>query len=279
MSQVDLPLPGARALAASVLAAPDPPSTTLLGVADMCRRAGALAEAGALLARLPEGVDDGGRRGALEGQPQAAGLTGPSPFLRRTDFLAPDDAAEVLRLANAALADLVPSSIHNSQYDDVKLSTRRSYVATDVDALRRVLMPHVKALVRQEDVPRRMGLATDLPGRYELQFTAHGDGCFFKPHADARPDSNSGRAISFVYYFFNRPKRFEGGDLLLFDGDADSGAPLPTSFTRILPEANSLVVFPSPRVHEVELVRSASPDLAAGRFTLNGWFHHPAPPG
>ena len=275
MPDVDLPPAAVRSLAASALAAEAPAPATLERLAQMCRRAGALDEARALLERLPDGAPGRELLSALRGLPQRPDGNTAAPFHRQTDFLPAEAAAEVLDLATDALQDLVDSTVADA--DDVRRldpSTRRSHVATEVDALRRVFMPHVKALMAERGLARRMGLDRDAPGRHELQFTAHGDGCFFKPHTDAPPGASTGRAITFVYYFVNPPRRFSGGDLLLFDGPADGAWWDTTAFTRIAPENNSLIVFPSARAHEVEPVRSDHADLAAGRLTLNGWFHH-----
>lgn len=77
----------------------------------------------------------------------------------------------------------------------------------------------------------------------ELQIAAHGDGAFFKQHIDTHTElqnNSKNRVISAVYYFFNEPKQFEGGELVLhpfsfMDGDDNS-----VTFS---PMNNSLIIW------------------------------------
>ena len=77
--------------------------------------------------------------------------------------------------------------------------------------------------------------------------------------------------MTFVYYFHRQPRRFSGGDLLLFDTDPEQDA-CGAKYTRIAPSHNSILFFPSACYHQVLPVVCESSD-DAGRFTLNGWTH------
>jgi Rps23 Pro-64 3,4-dihydroxylase Tpa1-like proline 4-hydroxylase len=78
--------------------------------------------------------------------------------------------------------------------------------------------------------------------------------------------------ISYVYYFHGTPKRFAGGGLLLYDSAVAADRYDQRAFTRIEPNDNSLVMFPSTAAHEVERVAVESGAMADGRFSVNGWF-------
>ena len=104
----------------------------------------------------------------------------------------------------------------------------------------------------------------------ELNLTAHRDGDFFRVHMDGDP-VDSDRRLSYVYYFHRQPRRFSGGDLLLYDTNRQKNGFRPGVFTRIEPLHNSIVFFPSDCYHEITPVSGAQ-DFADARFTVNGWF-------
>jgi SM-20-related protein len=113
--------------------------------------------------------------------------------------------------------------------------------------------------------------------KFETEVVAHGDGGRFSRHIDtltgkSRTDQTDrgSRAVSAVYYFYKEPKRFTGGELRLYPfGSTDGGH----SYVDIIPEQNSLVVFPSFASHEVLLVKSSSNQFEDQRFSVNCWLH------
>jgi len=116
----------------------------------------------------------------------------------------------------------------------------------------------------------------------EAQATLYTDGGFYKPHRDIGP--NNTRRMTFVYYLFTDPRDFSGGDLLLYDTNiVDSVEPhqprsdlrrpmFTTTYTRISPQANSLVIFPSEYFHEVSEMKSNNA-VSGERYSLTGWLH------
>src|SRR5439155_10127989 len=100
--------------------------------------------------------------------------------------------------------------------------------------------------------------------------TLHRPGGFYQIHRDNSGPKKRARRISYAYYFHQRPKRFSGGDLLLYDTDVQQGTCLP-AFTRIVPRDNSIVFFPSSFCHQVTTVNCNLDDFTQGRFALNGW--------
>lgn len=103
----------------------------------------------------------------------------------------------------------------------------------------------------------------------QLKIAAYAAGDFFKAHQD-NGLSHTGRRISFVYYFHREPKPYRGGDLLLYDSRFDPRAYVRSLFTRIVPQNDSIVFFPSEYFHEVLPVQTATQDFSASRFTMAG---------
>lgn len=114
-----------------------------------------------------------------------------------------------------------------------------------------------------------MGIA---PFRYslrDLRLDRYGDGDFFSAHAD-RVAGAPERVVAFIYYFYFPPKRFEGGELMIYDWNMEEGGPASTG-TAIAPDLNQLVILPAHSWHEVLPVRCVSHEWEAARFTLHGW--------
>jgi SM-20-related protein len=105
----------------------------------------------------------------------------------------------------------------------------------------------------------------------DFEITAYRDGGRFGAHIDTDERLNRVKVLSCVYYFAATPRRFSGGELRLhgfpvFSGK-DVAAPRPP--VDIVPETDTLVVFPSWLRHEVLPVEVLSGAWADGRFTIN----------
>lgn len=274
----------AAGLARAMAQGAGPVTPAWRAMVEACRRAGALEEAWLLLRRLAEAeqLSDQDRPArallaiARRAPPPAARPTEPAPcpFVRERSFL-PGPVLDRLRGATLArLEQFHSSEVSNADYRSVDASRRRSRVLLrDVEGLRRMLMPHVRRFVDAQGVPAILGLREPLSGRHEVQATHHGDGDFFKPHVDSGDVPGRGRAITFVFYYDLIEGSFSGGDLLLYDVDARNPTNISAGYTRLPPENNSIVFFPSHGAHEVEPVATRSSAPAAGRFTLTGWLH------
>lgn len=103
----------------------------------------------------------------------------------------------------------------------------------------------------------------------QLKLAAYANGDFFKPHHD-NGENNPLRVISFVYYFNQLPKPYTGGDLLLYDTRFQPGAYVRSLFTRIVPQNNSIIFFPSEYFHEVSTVVIGNDEFRSCRFTMAG---------
>jgi Rps23 Pro-64 3,4-dihydroxylase Tpa1-like proline 4-hydroxylase len=108
--------------------------------------------------------------------------------------------------------------------------------------------------------------------RIEIQATASGDGDYFRMHQDR--DEDSTREISFVYFFYQEPKRFSGGELRIFETEIINQRPVPVDRSQtLIPRQNQILFFPSRHEHEVLPVRVPSKAFPHSRFTINGWIH------
>jgi SM-20-related protein len=116
-----------------------------------------------------------------------------------------------------------------------------------------------------------LGIEPFAVARTVVQCTWHGDGDYYRIHNDNGMKQASGRVLSFVYYAHREPRGFTGGELVFYEYGADRADLASSRQLAIEPLGNSIVFFPSDAEHEVKQVTCASPKIAAGRVTLNGW--------
>lgn len=102
-------------------------------------------------------------------------------------------------------------------------------------------------------------------GHLEMQLTSHNDGEYYHWHSDNGMPETAGRTVTFVYYFHGLPKRFTGGELVIYGDDGEKAV--------IEPANDTLIFFPSRTRHEVRVINCPSRRFGDGRFTLNGWVH------
>lgn len=199
------------------------------------------------------------------------------PFLVLEDFLSDDEHRRLIEFVNRRTT-FSPARIDQPR-GPVATSdptVRRAHVATPDDEILGMFETRLRAILPH--ARRETGVGYFRLGALERQITAHHDSDFFDVHTDIgdpwRP--SSGRRLSYVYYFHEQPRRFEGGELRLYDRViADDGRPgRAETFQTIEPADNSIVFFPSSAFHEVRPVRVDGPPDAPGatRYTFNGWF-------
>lgn len=193
----------------------------------------------------------------------------PAPHLNLSNFLseAEHDALLTWALTNQSRFELAGVGA----LGEVNTAIRKSQILQDVGPLRAAFECEVRARYKEWICALKVS-AFEL-STVELQLAAHHDGGHFSRHIDTEVHASSGesvRALSAVYYFYREPRRFSGGELLLFPF-----APKPdeTTCTTIAPEQNTLIVFPAWAPHEVATVQCSSRQFADSRFSVNCWLH------
>ena len=258
----------------------DPRNTDMLWeLAEVHRRQGNFVAARSLYGRLrgrgPDPLKAAWLHAMLSGNgaPEPIpGGTWPAPFVRVTNFLAPSECDRLLALGLAAREHFAPARVgagHARVDSEVRVTLEMGDRRSAMEVHRRIA-PKARSLVPEILARLRM----DGIGRYliEMSMRVYLDGGFYTPHCDDRPQSKSRRKLSFVYFFHREPRRFSGGDLLLYDTSADAGAGslLLRGFSRFVPLCNSIVFFPSACLHEVTPVQCGTDDFGDGRWVMNG---------
>ena len=122
------------------------------------------------------------------------------------------------------------------------------------------------------DVFRKLNLSLFPIGEIEAQLTSHNDGNYYKIHNDNGSPDTATREFTYVYYFYQQPKAFSGGELLIYDSKIENNFYVKAdSYKRVEPRNNSIVFFLSRYLHEVLPVSCPSKVFADSRFTINGW--------
>lgn len=127
----------------------------------------------------------------------------------------------------------------------------------------------VYALVKEltPTVHKAFGNVGDAPTHLEVQFTAHGDGDYFRIHNDNGSEDSKNREISFVYYAHTG--LFGGGELRIHETREDMSLGRPVM--DLHPCDNGLIFFTSGTWHEVLQVHLQGNLWQNHRFTVNGW--------
>jgi SM-20-related protein len=169
---------------------------------------------------------------------------------------------------------------HERDFRDTDASghaPRRSLVLQHFPSFERLVGSRARGYL--PEVVDYFGLDAVPGGPIDLLLSAHGDGDVLGPHHDnGYPDGDvDRRELTFVYYFHRRPKRFEGGQLRLYDWQRIGGALVPaSSFADVEPADNTMVFFPSRTRHELLPVSSPSGQFADRRYAVSGFVRRPA---
>lgn len=205
--------------------------------------------------------------------------SGPVRFVLNDDFLNVKQLDTVWEELKTNYQCFKPSKVNGREQAKGKINPDvRSSLIMNIKSIPNIHAFFLDQIKQQlSDILPKIGLEPFDIGKEELQLTMHGDGDHFRIHRDNEPynhnhNKNSNRLVTFVYYFYRRPRAFSGGDLILHDSEQNSDGSS-SSFTRIKPEHNSVLFFPSDAYHEVIPVQLDSTDYRDSRFTLNGWFH------
>ncbi|NJO46258.1 MAG: hydroxylase [Oscillatoriales cyanobacterium RM2_1_1] len=192
----------------------------------------------------------------------------PGDYVHIDNFLSEQNNQEILEIA-LSKSDQFVSSTTTTRADNYRQSSilYATLFPDFYELMRNQLLAALPATLAQLRIP-------NFPvAQVEMQLTAHNDGCFYKIHNDSGSAETLTRTITYVYYFYQEPKQFSGGELRLYETEFQAGCAIaPGKFRSIEPRNNSIVLFDSRCKHEVMPVICPSRKFDHSRFTLNGWF-------
>ncbi len=260
--------------------------TALASLGQICRKQGNLAEATTLYERLsllsPEDGEAQYVYAVLAGRdvPVLPAGVRPAPFVFLRDFLPRSFHETLLPFVLSVRDKLVPAMVVGGEQGEYKPQTRESLDLPGEWEVKKRIHQHVRAVL--PDVLPRLHVPPFEISQLEVKVRAYLDGHFFRVHMDCPPKQQTdvpnrqtnvpNRQVSYVYFFHKLPRAYSGGELLLFDSDPDVDKSQYTTarFTRVVPEDNSIVFFPSAYWHSVIPVSCPSKEYADSRFVING---------
>lgn len=200
-----------------------------------------------------------------------AAFVTPGPYLVLRDFLGREANEMMLNYVRDNRTLFQPSTLFRKGKSDVLDSTFRiSSSMEPTGPIQDLFKNAIKQALNQ--INKSLGPPGFVPGSYEVEIAAHNDGAFFKRHIDTATGSNrnagAARITSAVYYFFQKPAAFTGGELRLRSiAPEEQGG----GHVDIPPENDMLLVFPSWSPHEVLPVSCPSGAFEDSRFAVNCW--------
>ncbi len=199
-----------------------------------------------------------------EQKPQAVEIL-TSQFVQIDNFLTEDETTRLLDYVLQSESDFIPTSTSTND-----LNYRRSMIIYSFPEFSQLITKRIKAIL--PDVFRKLNLEPFPISEIETQLTSHNDGNYYKIHNDNGSTDTATREFTYVYYFYQEPKAFSGGDLLIYDSKIENNFYVNAdTFHTVEPRNNSIVFFLSRYLHEVLLVSCPSQAFADSRFTINGW--------
>ena len=191
----------------------------------------------------------------------------PSEYLQIDNFLTPEEHQQLLKYVLEQEASFVPTSTSTNE-----INYRQSMVLYSFPDFSQLILQRIAAII--PEIIASLGIEPFTINYIESQLTAHNHGNYYKIHNDNGSPETSLREITYVYYFYQEPKHFSGGELLIYDSKISHSFYVNTdSFQTVEPRNNSIVFFLSRYMHEVLPVICPSKLFADSRFTINGWIN------
>ncbi|WP_445629758.1 2OG-Fe(II) oxygenase [Nostoc sp. DSM 114167] len=188
-----------------------------------------------------------------------------SDYIQIDNFLKPEEHKNLLKYVLKKESDFLPS---NTSTNDVNY--RQSMVVYSFPEFSELILKRIQAMI--PDIMSKLNLPLFSISQIESQLTAHNDGNYYKLHNDNGSPDTATRELTYVYYFYQEPKSFSGGELLIYDSKIDNNVYVNAEiFKTVEPRNNSIVFFLSRYMHEVLPVSCPSQAFGDSRFTINGW--------
>ena len=194
----------------------------------------------------------------------------PAPFLKFSQFFPEKTCENIFEFVVQNEDVQVPKKVGSHGIETPSIRSSKGFKTKMEESLKQIFQTALnRYLPRLETEMAFEPLRKD---EFEIDIVVHKDGDFYMVHNDCGNPRVNMRKVTFVYYFHRHPKSYEGGDLLLFD-EVSNVLTNQGSFTRIIPENNCLIFFPSHYFHQVTRVHSRSGEFTDSRFAINGWIH------
>ncbi|MDZ8090090.1 MAG: 2OG-Fe(II) oxygenase [Nostoc sp. DedQUE12b] len=188
-----------------------------------------------------------------------------SDYIQIDNFLKPEEHKSLLKYVLEKESDFLPS---NTSTNDVNY--RQSMVVYSFAEFSELILKRIQAMI--PDIISKLNLPSFSVSQIESQLTAHNDGNYYKLHNDNGSSDTDTRELTYVYYFYQEPKSFSGGELLIYDSKIENNLYVNAeTFKTVEPRNNSIVFFLSRYMHEVLPVNCPSQAFGDSRFTINGW--------
>lgn len=199
-----------------------------------------------------------------EAKPQNTDIL-PSYYVQIDNFFKPKEYKRLLEYVLKKESAFVPT---NTSTNDENY--RRSMVLYSFPEFSELILKKIQGMI--PDVISKLELPPFSASQIETQMTSHNDGNYYKIHNDNGSPDTATRELTYVYYFYQQPKPFSGGELLIYDSKiSDNLYVNAETFKTVEPRNNSIVFFLSRYMHEVLPVSCPSKAFADSRFTINGW--------
>ncbi|MDZ8033814.1 2OG-Fe(II) oxygenase [Nostoc sp. DedSLP04] len=188
-----------------------------------------------------------------------------SDYIQIDNFLKPEEHKNLLEYVLKKESVFLPS---NTSTNDINY--RQSMVIYSFPEFSELILKKIQTMI--PDIISKLNLPSFSVSQIESQLTAHNDGNYYKLHNDNGSSDTATRELTYVYYFYQEPKSFSGGELLIYDSKIENNVYVNAeTFKTVEPRNNSIVFFISRYMHEVLPVSCPSQAFGDSRFTINGW--------
>ena len=201
-----------------------------------------------------------------------------APIVKYPNFFSKENRQKIVDFANQQQQEFVNGQVHYRTFKDG--GTQDKDIINEEFRQQKNIDPSPEILQMLKDaiLPLVPEVITKIGMKYnhiynintEIARTGHNQFC--NAHSDRVSDTPRMSTISFLYYFHQQPKQFEGGDIIVYDTLInEKNAYNNQQGTRIIHEDNLLMAFPACFFHEITKVTLPNDRFDAGRFAIPFW--------